>query len=219
MILTQRSAGIGIMADSHGRPDTITAAAVYLKKRACTTLFHLGDICDSLHPETACACIDLIKTHGITALKGNNDHSLAGNMSGHTDRSDLVAAADYLQSLPVIYHHGKATFTHSQPFVEELGAVSLIGSMNESTAQRFFTTSPDGILFRGHAHTPDIMWIQAQDIVSRAIPPGETIDLSIKTPCVVTCGALALGYCMVWYPEEARLVCHRFANTGRCPTT
>jgi len=209
----QRSAIIGIMADSHGRPDTIAAAAAYLKARECSALFHLGDICDTLRPETVWACIDLIKTHGMTALKGNNDHSMAGNLAQRRDRADLQAAADYLKSLPIVHHYGNATFTHSRPFVQELGPVSLIGSMDEAEAQRFFATSPDALLFRGHAHAPGIMWLHAHDTVSRAISPPETIDLSVKTPCVVTCGALTHGFCMIWYPQEARLVCHRFTNT------
>ncbi len=218
MTIPCRSAIIGIMADSHGQPDTIAAAATYLKARECTTLFHLGDICDTLRPETVGACIDLIKSHGITALKGNNDHSMAGNLAEHKDRTD-ARAADYLRSLPVIHHYGNAIFTHSRPFVEELGPVSLIGSMDETDAQRFFATSPDAILFRGHAHAPGILWHQGHDIVSQAVTPNETIDLGVKTPCVVTCGALTHGFCMIWYPQAARLVCHRFTNADTQSTS
>jgi predicted phosphodiesterase len=48
---------IGIMADSHGQPDTIKAALAALSNLACRTVYHLGDVCDSAHPETAEACV------------------------------------------------------------------------------------------------------------------------------------------------------------------
>ena len=152
------------MADSHGQPDTIASAAAYLKAHACTTLIHLGDICDSLHPQTAGACIALIKAHGIIALKGNNDHSMAGNLAGRKDCADLRAVASYLRALPLVYHHQNAIFTHSRPFVEELGPVALIGSMGPAETRRFFAASPEAVLFRGHAHSPGIMWPKAHDL-------------------------------------------------------
>jgi hypothetical protein len=52
---------IGIMADSHGRPEAIAAGAVYLKRKGCTALFHLGDICDSTMPGTADDCVAQVK--------------------------------------------------------------------------------------------------------------------------------------------------------------
>lgn len=214
MTCPHRAAPVGIMADSHGRPDTIASAAAYLKAHACATLIHLGDVCDSLHPETAGACIDLIKTHGIIALKGNNDHSMAGNLSGRKDRADLRAAADYLRSLPLVHHHQNAIFTHSRPFLEELGPVALIGSMGPAETRRFFAVSPEAILFRGHAHAPGIMWAKARDIVSRPMAAGDTITLRVKIPCVVTCGALTHGFCMIWHPQDERLTCHRFEDTA-----
>ena len=198
------------MADSHGQPDTIAAAADYLKALTCTHLIHLGDICDSLRPETARACIDVIQAHQITALKGNNDHNLSSNLMDRQGRLGSSAEGAYLRSLPVIHRYANAVFTHSRPFVAELGPVSLIGSMDTLDARRFFTAEPNAVLFRGHAHAPGIMWLAAHDVVAQPLMPQETIDLSAKLPCVITCGALTHGFCMVWHPRTNRLECHAF---------
>ncbi len=48
---------IGIMADSHGQPETIAAALGVLTDRDCRLIYHLDDGCDSTHSETAEACL------------------------------------------------------------------------------------------------------------------------------------------------------------------
>jgi predicted phosphodiesterase len=206
------------MADSHGRPDTITAASEYLKLRGCTALVHLGDICDSLCPETARACVDIIQSQEIIALKGNNDHSLAGSLATRKGPAALSAVAEFLRSLPIVYRHANAIFTHSRPFFEELGPVSLIGTMDIDAVQQFFDKAPAAILFRGHAHTPGIVWLASQDVVAQPMAAHVSIDLASRIPCVVTCGALTHGYCMTWYPQEGRLVCHCFTGSDPQPS-
>jgi len=47
---------IGIMSDSHGKPAKIISALDLFKAGNCRPIFHLGDICDSTHPETAEDC-------------------------------------------------------------------------------------------------------------------------------------------------------------------
>ena len=76
---------IGIMADSHGDPFAIDSAAAYLRQKGCTSLYHLGDICDTNRPDTADECVAVIRRYGILAIKGNNDHSLAADARGRPD--------------------------------------------------------------------------------------------------------------------------------------
>ena len=61
---------VGIIADSHGCPETIAAALTILEGKGCRRIFHLGDICDSSHPETADACIELVRAHRVSAILG-----------------------------------------------------------------------------------------------------------------------------------------------------
>ena len=193
---------IGIMADSHGRPQTIQDALAALKKLSCRAVYHLGDVCDSAHPETAEACLRLLQEQHVMMIKGNNDHAIIAN---HIDRPTPFAvreAWEYLQAAPLIRFYQNAVFTHSLPFAETMGLSSMIGTMGKREALLTFEKFPHHIIFRGHSHTPEIIRPRTQSVSSRRLGPGENIDLSGTIPCVVTCGALTRGMYMVWNPLE-----------------
>ena len=73
------------MADSHGDPEAIDNGALYLKDKGCTALYHLGDICDATCLKSADSCVAQVRNHGIVAVKGNNDHTLAIDARGRSD--------------------------------------------------------------------------------------------------------------------------------------
>lgn len=196
---------VGIMADSHGRPETIAAAIAFLKERKCNPIYHLGDICDSFNTETVESCVRLLQENEIVAMKGNNDHAIVVNQPNGKHTTISQKTYDYLQGLPSITEYKGAFFTHSLPFVRRLGLSSLIGTMGKDEASRFFQKEPQGILFRGHSHSPEIIWQENDKILSQTISQGEKIDLARRLPCVVTCGALTDGLCMVWNPEKQHL--------------
>ena len=93
---------IGLISDSHGLPETMAAALEYLKKHQCGTLYHLGDMCDSLHPETADACVELLQEYRVRGIKGNNDHSVIVNQAGKSNKSIRPETLDYLKQLPLV---------------------------------------------------------------------------------------------------------------------
>jgi len=212
------------MADSHGKPETIAKASDFLKKMGCGTIFHLGDICDSLRPETAGPCIEIIKANHIRAIKGNNDHILALNLKNGSDTGESFETMNYLNALPQNIECHNAMFTHSLPFEMELGASAMIGKMGTVEAERFFSARPETLLFRGHSHLPKIIFPETpvkkiEDAVAKnavsaarssAISPGQKIDLKNRRSCVITCGALMDGVCMIWRPEQSALSCHCF---------
>jgi len=198
---------IGIMADSHGQPETISAALGMLTDIDCRSIYHLGDVCDSTRPETAEACLGLLKDPHVMIIKGNNDHAIVAN---HIDQARPPVSPEilqYLRNLPLVKYHLNAIFTHSLPFVRELGLSSMIGDMGDRETHRFFKEFPDRVIFRGHSHSPEIVWLQGHQIARRSIVAGEKIELTEKSPCVVTCGALTRGLCMVWNPEENIVEC------------
>lgn len=201
---------IGIMADSHGRPDKIAAALEFLSQRGCDCLYHLGDICDSGHPETAEACVRPLQHFKVMAVKGNNDHQIDVN---HRDRMQSVIPQDvlgFIQNLPLMRHFRHAVFVHSLPFARELGLACMIGVLGEAEIKRILRTYPKGILFRGHSHTPEILTARNEKIISRTLRIGLRFDLTDGLPCVVTCGALARNLCLIWMPQENTIECHRF---------
>jgi predicted phosphodiesterase len=203
-------AGIGIMADSHGYPDKIVAALEFLSQRGCNCLYHLGDICDSGHPETAEACVRPLQHFSVMAVKGNNDHQIDVNHRGRMQSLIPQDVIGFIQKLPIVRHFQHAVFTHSLPFVRELGLSSMIGVMGEVEIKRILRTYPKGILFRGHSHTPEVFTEQGEKIISRTLQVGQRFNLTYGLPCVVTCGALTRNLCMIWMPQENVVECHRF---------
>ena len=201
---------IGIMADSHGQPETITAALGMLTDIDCRPIYHLGDVCDSTHPETAEACLGRLRDPRVIMIKGNNDQALVANHIGQARPPVSPENLQCLRNLPLVKYHLNAIFAHSLPFVRELGLASMIGNLGDPEAHRVFKEFPDRVIFRGHGHSPEIVWLQGQQITSRSISTGEKFELTAKIPCVVTCGALTRGFCMAWDPEENVIKCLSF---------
>jgi predicted phosphodiesterase len=200
---------IGIMADSHGQPDKIVAALEFFSERGCRRLFHLGDICDSGHPETAEACVRPLQEYGVMAIKGNNDHQIDVNYTGQPQSLIPCDILDFIRNLPLVRHCQHSVFTHSLPFDRELGLSSMIGMMGKVEMNRFFSTDPQGILFRGHSHKPEVFRKQDKKIISRTLRIGQRFNLSNRLPCVVICGALTRELCLIWEPFENTIECHR----------
>jgi hypothetical protein len=63
-------------------------------------------------------------------------------------------------------------------------------------------------LFRGHGHSPEIISKESGEIAVRSILPGKNTELAERLPCIITCGSLAAGYCMIWKPGEKCVKCY-----------
>ena len=201
---------IGIMADSHGDPEAIAAGALFLKQLDCTGLYHLGDICDSTLWKTADECVAQVRHHGIVAVKGNNDHTLAADAWGRSDSGIRAATIAFLENLPLSLTVGSAKLVHSRPFVRQLGLSAMIGVMGRREADKFFRENANGLLFRGHSHKPEMISTEEKEIRFSPLTAGQIVELSGHRPCIVTCGALASGSVIVWKPGNDRLECHAF---------
>lgn len=199
---------VGIMADSHGRPQAIARALDFFEAQQCSRIYHLGDICDSFRPDTADACVDLLRRHRVVALKGNNDHSLVVNHQGSRGSVMKTETIDYLKHLPLVLHEQGAVIAHALPFVREQGLSCMIGTLGPGERSLFFGNYPNGMLIRGHQHFPEIVW-RRHETLSQKIEPGSRIDLKDKIPCIVTVGALDNGFCMIWEPREQTIACHQ----------
>ena len=193
---------IGIMADSHGKSETILAALDAFKGLNCRRIYHLGDVCDSTRPETAEACLGPLQGQRVITIKGNNDHAIVANHIGRTDAPLAPQILEYIQNLPLVKSYHDAIFTHSLPFADSLGLACMIGTMSEKEAHRSFMEFPHHVIFRGHSHMPEIMQPRGRRIESRTPPVGVKYTLTGRLPCVVTCGALTRGLYMIWNPEE-----------------
>ena len=189
------------MSDSHGQPDVIREAIAVFDGLGCNSIYHLGDICDSAHPETADACFQALKNRRVHTIKGNNDQMIVAN---HYDRESSPVSKELLEALrdlDLVKYYPGAMFIHSRPFIQELGLSSLIGAMGATEISRYCREFSKQILFRGHSHNSEIAWMEGQDVKARSLETGKRLNLTKKIPCVVTCGALTRGLCMVWEPE------------------
>ena len=198
------------MADSHGDPEAIAAAADFLKRNACRTLYHLGDICDSNEGKTAGDCVAQVRQYGIIAVKGNNDHTLAADAGGWRGGGIRRETLAFLENLPLVLYACSATLVHSRPFIDRLGLSAMIGTMGRREAGDYFNAYPSGMLFRGHSHQPEIITRRKKEIRFSPLVAGQTIDLAGQRPCIVTCGALTKGFVMIWNPGRGRLTCLTF---------
>ena len=193
---------IGIMADSHGKSETIVTALAALKELNCRPIFHLGDVCDSTRPETAEACLRPLQEQHVITIKGNNDHLIVANYRGRSGAPVSQGVLKDLQRLPLFQNYHHAIFTHSLPFADKLGLSCMIGTMSEKESHRSFKEFPRHVIFRGHSHMPEILQLRGRRIEASNPAVGVKIDLAGRLPCVVTCGALTRGLFMTWDPDE-----------------
>jgi predicted phosphodiesterase len=202
---------LGIMADSHGQADRIAAAIQGLTAAGCRRLIHLGDITDTNQPETAAACTALLQAAGVTALRGNNDHTLAA-LAREAPRQILPERVlDFLERLPYVHREGPAWwFAHSLPFEQDLGAACLVHPLDRAMLERFGLLAPSGVLFRGHSHQPERRELASGQLRCYSFTAGEIVDLTGSRPCAVTCGALSEGWSMIFDPEAGRVACLRW---------
>jgi predicted phosphodiesterase len=200
----------GIIADSHGHFEKIHAALQFLADRGCGYLIHLGDICDSTRPQTAEACVRPLQKLAVDAIRGNNDHQIVVNDDGQGQSMVAPDVLDYLKKLPLVRQYQNAMFTHSLPFASELGLSSMVGVMGNLQLHQFFRTYPQGLLFRGHSHSPYVHFESNNQVISQELQANQKIELIDRLPCVVTCGALTRGFCMMWTPGQDTIECLRF---------
>jgi len=198
---------IGIIADSHGRPDTIERALMFLRQSDCRRIYHLGDICDSSRPDTADTCVRLLQENGVSAIRGNNDHRVVIDHLAVPRGSVSAATIEYLKGLPFTLGCDSVIGAHSLPYADDLGAACMIGDLQENHTRRFFLESPSGILFRGHGHSPQIRFQSGNGIITKPLAAGEVVNLTSHIPCVITCGALTRGLCMIWHRKKMSLAC------------
>jgi predicted phosphodiesterase len=201
---------VGIMADSHGRPETIESALQVFAENGCSKVYHLGDICDSLNPDTAEDCIRVLLENSVLAVRGNNEHALIINQEMNPELPVPVWVIEYLKKLEPVIQEKQAVFAHSLPFVSELGVSCMIRGMTREAENGFYNLFPERVLFRGHSHVPEIIWQRNKESINQVISAGGEIDLSDRIPCMVTCGALTRSMCMVWEPETMKISCHSF---------
>jgi len=188
---------VGIVSDSHGQTSVLEKAIYYLKQKGCKIIIHLGDICDSSIIKTADDCISLVQKNEIIAIRGNNDHSMSISKAPGISQPTI----DFIKNLPLAIQTQQFIFTHSLPFVKELGLSCMIQNMNENHMQMFFNdNSISKLLFKGHSHNPELVIKNDRGFLRKKLDFPNQIFL--KDKCIINCGAVMDNHCAIFYPNQ-----------------
>lgn len=185
MGIPMQPASIGIIADSHSRNDHTRRAIEDLRAKGAECIVHLGDICDSLRPETLNEALRLITAQGVMGVLGNNEYSLLTD--GYSGMIDADSRA-YLQRLPFTITIQDWCFTHSVPFPWPAATRRPLAEFLPIAH-----TLPYRIVFRGHSHTPAVIELGPQGPREIAPPTQGDMVLDAHKTYVVTVGALENG--------------------------
>ena len=202
---------IGIMADTHGDAGLIAAGAECLRGRGCGRLFHLGDICDSAHPEGAAACLQQVAHQRIAPIRGNNEHTLLLDRSP-TVAPEILAA---IEAMPLSRRIASALLVHSLPCTRASGARCMIEALTAGHIRSFFRHYPDQVLFRGHGHHPEIVRPRPGAWSREPMAPGRIYRVGPGKPAVITCGALIEGLVLIWDQRQRTVTSTGLAGGAR----
>jgi len=206
---SQVGSKVGVMADSHGQTACLQDALDFFERNGCNGIYHLGDICDSAHPQTAQRCVQLLRQHQIIAIKGNNDHQVVVNHMHSPPAYISVATIEFLKDLPLTLKVDDMVLAHSLPFVKQRGLSCMVGALGENEADLFFRLYPRRILLRGHSHLPELMRLHNKTIINQGLTPGVTQQLANIVPGIITCGAVDHGYVMIWDRREQAICSYK----------
>jgi predicted phosphodiesterase len=202
--MDQEGKRIGLIADSHGDLEATAEAIRLLKGRGASVLIHLGDFCDSIRHDRAASMIDLLREHGVLAVKGNNDFLVENRLAGarrppDSEGNKMLA---FLRDVPVVRIRGDVCFAHSLPFETLRAFYEPIDTGNTRRAEELFNEADFRILFCGHSHLP-IRFRNTDGRVTReSVPAGGPTAVERPGRYIFVVGAAADGECAL-YDEEA----------------
>jgi predicted phosphodiesterase len=206
MILTAKvKKRIGLIADSHGNIEATAEAIHLLKWRGADLLVHLGDFCDSVHPDRTAVMINLLQENGVLAVKGNNDSLVESILSDprRTPDTEEMQMLTFLRGVPIVRAHGDIRFSHSFPFDMPRAFHMAIDTGDTGRAEELFNTSDFRILFCGHSHLP-ILFRKLDGLVTREAVPAGIPTILEPGRYILVVGAAAEGESAL-YDEETGL--------------
>lgn len=197
------SAPIGLIADSHGKNGLLREAICMLRERGAHYLVHLGDICDSLAPDSLREAVALLQKHAVHAVKGNNEHTIIAE----NYEEDLTRVSPelmvYLRGLPASILRDDYCFTHSAPFAWPAASRRPISEYLPRILKD--GRLPYRILFRGHSHRPSVMELDGVHVKKIPAKAGTILKLNTSRQYVITVGAVEERSAALFLPDDYEL--------------
>ena len=190
---------IGILADSHGRVDVLASGIEILSARKIDRLIHLGDMTDTLRPETVDTCINILIENNIDGVLGNHEYSYVTHHFKRYPEKFSGFAMQYMRSLPYLIEIADVCLTHFSP---EGGVHGLYAHTDEESYRTAILRSRWPVLINGHSHDPRIYC--RHDGKPNDNP--ENVEFEVGVPFrlhddaryILTCGALEDDWCAIY---------------------
>ena len=186
---------IGILADSHGRIDSLTGGIKVLTERKVDRMIHLGDMTDTLKPETVNECVHILIENHIDGVLGNHEYSFVAHHFKRYPEKFSDSAMEYVRLLPYVLEISKICFTHFSPEGEMHG---LYAATTRANYNATLLNSRWPILINGHSHDPSIYCRQDGKVENVAFDLDTPFALRRDAQYILTCGALEEGWCAVF---------------------
>jgi len=186
---------IGILADSHGQVQALRGGIETLRGRNVDRLTHLGDVIDTLRPETVDECVRLLIENGVDGVLGNHEYSLLTHHFKRYPEKFSEASINYMRSLPYVLEISDVCFTHFSP---KGGVHGVYAHTDEKSYEETLRCSSWAALINGHSHEPRIYSRMDGSVKSVKFAMDRPYELARGARYILTCGALVDGYCALF---------------------
>ena len=197
------------IADIHGNADALAAVLCDIDAQGISTIVNLGDHLSG--PLDAAGTLALIRSRGMTSIRGNHDRWLVEQSPEEMGRSDRAAHAqltaadlDWLAALPPTVRLGEEVFLcHATPgddLTYWLETVTPEGAVTprprgEVAAMLGGITAP--LVLCGHTHVPRAVRIGAQMIVNPGSVGQQGYEDDAPVPHVMQTGTPDASYAIL----------------------
>ena len=190
---------IGLVADSHSHTALLLDAIRRLKEMGAKQIIHLGDVCDSLMPEALPFAVDILQSHDVQTVMGNNEYSIITDYTQEHQNGVTPELIGHLKKLPYVISMVNLCFTHSAPF--RWPAATRRPITDYLHRLLLDEKPPFKILFRGHSHSPSVIEIKNGKANEFHVISGQRVSLKPELSYIVTVGAVEDSSCALFMPK------------------
>lgn len=186
---------LGILADSHGCLAKLTSAIETLRAHGASLLTHLGDMVDTLRPETVDDCVQVLINNGVVGVMGNHEYSFVMHHFKRYPERFSETSKQYVSALPQRLEMFDACLTH---FSHADGIYGMFAHTDDNSYREILRASRWPVLINGHSHEPRIY--HGLDGVCKNVPfdLASPFQLDEGGRYVLTCGAVEDSYCAIY---------------------
>jgi len=170
-----------------------------LNGRKVDKLLHLGDVTDTLKPETVNECTQILIENNIDGVLGNHEYSFVAHHFKRYPEKFSESAMQYVRSLPYFIEISGICFTHFSPAGKMHG---LYTATDEAGYYATLRNSKWRILINGHSHDPSIYCQRDGKVENVKFAFDSPFVLQRNARYILTCGALEDGRCSIFDTDK-----------------